>query len=171
MDEYDDSEERDSEDDEADGQLPPAEGETVSRAQYEKAVKEARSLRTKLRRTEMEAEFGAEVLEMIPADLPLKQQKALAGTIKTKLDALTAQATPADGSAENSDADQGQPTEEEQRLAAVTSAGSTGTQTGQIYSAKEWAALSKVDPVQGQKLLEQGRVDMAGIKAGLGPDR
>lgn len=157
--------------DEDDDQIVPAvEGDTVPREQYEKAVKAERSLRTRLRRTEMESEYGKDVVELVPTTLPLKEQKALAAKLKERLGSQAA-TTPADESADAStETPEVEPTEQERRAAALVQQGSGSTSSGPM-SAAEWRDVAKKDPALGQQLLETGRVDLAGLREGLGPDR
>ena len=145
------------------------EGDTVARGQYDKVVKEARSLRTKLRRTEFAKEFGDEVVELVPESLTLKEQKELAAKLKERFGA-TAQ-TRTDEGTESSELEAvEQPTDQERRAAALAREGSGSATTGKL-SREEWLKLAGANPVAAQEAWSKGRVDLSGLREGLGRER
>ena len=165
MDEYDE-EEQDSSDEETDPVEEQVEGDVIPRQQYDKVVKEARSLRTKLRRTEFAAEFGTEVVELVPDSLPLKEQRALAEKLKTRLGS-TAQ-TPASTSAESEDTEAAeQPTDQELRAAALSRSGSKSSDS-RLMSIEDWQTLAQSDPAAAQAAFQAERVNFSGLREGLG---
>ena len=147
--------------DEDDDQIaPPVEGDTVSREQYEKVVKAERSLRTRLRRTEMESEYGKDVVELVPTTLPLKEQKALAAKLKERFGSQTA-ATQADESADaGTEASTEEPTEQERRAAALVAQGSGGSVAGVITDTAEAAAIAAASPERYTQMKAAGLIQL-----------
>jgi len=134
-------------------------GDTVPRNQYEKVQKEARSLRTRLRRTEVEAKYGKEVVELIPEELPLTKWDEYAEKLSTKLKPEPAAETdtPAEEKPEEA-------TPKEKKLAAVSTAqegGAEGTTrvSWDEYMAKRAAAQSKEELDAVLTLRAKGLVD------------
>ena len=162
MDEYEEEadldEEQDSEDEEPD-QIEPPEGESISRQQYEKVVKEARSLRTKLRRTEFAAEFGADVVELVPTSLPLKEQKELAAKLKERL-APAAPAPAVEGLEVDVTEAADQPSEQELRASALVRSGSGSPGQSVITDVAEVARLAFSDPAGYERAKKAGLVQL-----------
>ena len=42
---------------------------------------------------------------------------------------------------------------------------------GKVYSRAEWIALSATDAATAQRLFQEGRVDLSGLREGLGPEK
>lgn len=78
-----DVEETDTEPDTADTG-GPEERLAALEGKLEKARSENHSLRTRLRRTEWQAEYGTDLLEVVPENLPLREQKKLLDNLKAK---------------------------------------------------------------------------------------
>ena len=118
----------------------------------QKADKEAHGLRTRLRRTEMTAKYGEDIVELIDEDLPLKKQEALAERLAERLRSnKEAQASQANGSEEPTAA----PTEDELKLAAATGGPATGTSPalGQL-SGREILELGLKDPARAMQEIQ-----------------
>jgi hypothetical protein len=114
---------------------------------YKKLQQENRSLRDRLRRSEIEAEHGKEIAELIPASLPMKEWKDYA----EKLSALKGPATQDETTQDEAPPvpDQGVRAEREQRLAAVGASRSPGNAPETPLSAKEIQELMQTDPSRG----------------------
>src|SRR3990172_10503843 len=119
----------------------PVEGDSVPRAQYDKVVKEARTLRGKYRRAELAQEYGKEVLELVPPSLPLKDQQELAAKLSERL----GQSVPTQieqGAELTAEPVVEQPTEQERRAAALVQSGSGQPPPPAITDVQEGAALA-----------------------------
>jgi hypothetical protein len=106
---------------------------------------ENRSLRERLRRSEIQAEHGEQIASLIPTSLPLNEWPEYA----EKLSALIPKApAPESADSEPANAPSEERTEREERLAAVAAPQATGTQP-EVLSAKEIGELMKSDPAAG----------------------
>ena len=168
-DEYDDAEDQGSEGEEPDPVEEPVEGDTVPRAQYDKVVREARSTRTKLRRTELAAEFGADVVELVPDSLPLKEQRELAEKLKAKFGS-TVETQNEQGAEQIAESAVEQPTEQERRAAALARSGS-GSPVSGFMNLEDWHKLSVSNPEAAQAAFKAGHVDFSGLREGLGASK
>mgnify|MGYP001607605405 CR=1 FL=1 len=140
---------------------PAVEGDTVPRELYEKAVKAERSLRTRLRRTEMAKEFGDDIVELVPDMLPLNEQKALAAKLKEKFATPPAPTQGAEGSAEGKPDAEEHLSEAEKRMAAIVASTGTKAPAGGQISWDEYRNML-ADPTTHQKAMQlrkQGMVD------------
>ena len=159
MDEETDEEELDSSD-EVDPIEEQVEGDTVSRAQFEKVQREARSLRTKLRRSEFAKEYGDEVVELVPESLTLKEQKELAGKLQERF-AATASTQDADGTATTPSPPVEVLSEAEKRMAAIVKPRETAAPSGKTWSWDEYRQ-GLADPstrTEAMRARASGRVD------------
>jgi|SRR3990172_3748281 len=159
-DEYDDAEDQGSEGEEPDPVEEPVEGDTVPRAQYDKVVREARSTRTKLRRTEFAAEFGADVVELVPDSLPLKEQRELAEKLKAKFGS-TVETQNEQGPELTAEPAVEQPTEQERRAAALVQSGSGQPATTAITDVQQAAELAFGDPAAYERMKRAGLIQLA----------
>jgi hypothetical protein len=153
------------EDEDDDQAPPPVEGDTVSREQYEKVVKAERSLRTRLRRTEMESEYGKDVVELVPATLPLKEQRALAAKLKERFGSQAAQTQPDESADASPEVATEQPTEQERRAAALVQPGSGGSVPGGVITdPKEAAAIAMSNPARYEQMRAAGTIKLDKIE-------
>jgi hypothetical protein len=111
-------------DPEEEGQDPeseetPAESAAADPAKLAKLQKENRSLRGRLRRAELGAEYGKDIAELVPDALPLKEWDAYAEKLVALRGQTGKEETPPEGEAPAEP-----PTEAEQKLAVVSSASS-----------------------------------------------
>jgi hypothetical protein len=109
-----------------------------------KLRQENRSLRERLRRSEVEAKHGAEVAGLIPPSLPLDEWEDYAA----KLADFRQAPAPAPTESETVDAPSEERQATEAKLAAVVAPQATGTPQ-EILSAKEIGDLMKADPAAG----------------------
>jgi hypothetical protein len=120
-----------------------------------KLRKENHTLRERLRRSEMTEKHGADVVELIPTGIPLKEQEALADKLAEKFRAMQ----PAAQETETETAAQEEPTTQERQLAAVaagpTAAGTSTTSTATDMTAKELLEMGKKDPNMAGKLIAE----------------
>ncbi len=126
-------------------EAPPAESGEDPR--YKKLQHENRSLRDRLRRTEMVAEFGAEIVELIPPALPMKEWKGYAEKLQT-FKGTAASETTQDEAPEPPPVER---QEQEQRLAAVGASRTPGNASTEVKTAREIQELMSVDPAEGFK--------------------
>lgn len=167
MDEYEDNDSPESEETQEVATPQPTD-QLPEWAQKElaKARKEAEKYRRELRRSQLQTEFGSEVMELVPATLPLTDQKALAEKLKARLSASPAPAsseqatteTPTEGSTVDATA-----------LAAVTTAGSGSPDGLKPFTWSEFDALRKkvgdaaaVTEAQRRGFIEAGPVAVLG---------
>lgn len=151
-DEYEDEEQDSSEDE--DPVEATVEGEAIPRAQYDKVVKEARRLRTTLRRTELVAEFGAEAVDLVPTSIPLKEQRELAEKLAAKLSAASTQN--AEGTVPPAEPVVEQPTEQERRAAALAREGAASTSGSRTYTPEEIRRIGERNEAEALKLIAAG---------------
>jgi hypothetical protein len=124
---------------------PAPTGESGDDPRYRKLQNENRSLRERLRRSEIQAEHGEQIASLIPTSLPLNEWPEYA----EKLSALIPKApAPESADSEPANAPSEERTEREERLAAVAAPQATGTQP-EVLSAKEIGELMKSDPAAG----------------------
>lgn len=122
----------------------------------EKAGREAQQLRTRLRRTEMTAKHGADIVELIPETLPLKEQESLADKLAERL-----RVAPSETVEVTEEAAPVEPTPQEQRLATVNSSSPSSSPAVARISAREWMDIRQKNPAEANKLLLSGGVELA----------
>lgn len=161
MDEYDPDEEgQEPESEDEDPNDEQGEGDTVPRAKFEKVQKEARSLRTRLARSELESEFGKDVVELVPPSLPLDEQREYVAKLKERLgQAAPTQEQEGTGSGPGLTAEEPL-SESEKRIAALT----TPRETAAADSTLTWDEYRKMlaDPTTREKAMRlraSGAVD------------
>lgn len=110
-------------------------------AEARKARKEAQSLRSRLRRTEIEAKYGADVADLIPDSMPMREWDDFAEKLADRLAGSQTTSDPVDVVASNPE-----PTPEEQRLAAAAGTSGYSTSAAERPSAKEILELGRVSP-------------------------
>ena len=153
--------------DEAD--LPEAEGDTVSRKAYERAVNQVRKLKSQVRRADLSLEYGPEIAERVPDELPVEKWPEYATKLKERL-GTTATTSNDEGTEPPATPAAAQPSEQERRAAALAREGTRGAGSGSI-SRDEWLNLANTDPAAAQAAFAAGRVAFSGLREGLGPDR
>ena len=159
VEEDDYSEEEDSEEEVAEGQ--PAETRTIEwyQAQLAKTHKQNQALRGRLdkaRRAEVATKYGAEVVDLIPEELPLKKW----GEFAEKLHARLAERPAPTETGEPAEVPE-EPTQAEKKLAALSKAGSEVQSATARISLDDWRAMVK-DPAEHEravKLRQAGLVD------------
>jgi 16S rRNA C967 or C1407 C5-methylase (RsmB/RsmF family) len=115
---------------------------------------ENHSLRQRLRRTELEVNFGKDVVELIPEELPLAKWEEFAGRLAERMP------KPAPPEQTEPEASTEEPAQEAEPagLAAVTNAPAPGTAVpGELLTVKEIKELGKTDPVRATELISQGK--------------
>lgn len=148
MDEYTDDEAQ-----EASAEETPA---AIDDKYVRKLKDENQSLRQRLRRTELEANFGKDVVELIPEELPLSKWEEFAGKLAERMpkavEAEQTEPAPEDTSQE----------EEPTKLAAVATSPSSGAPTaGELMTTAEIKELAKSDPVAAARLMNEGKFQPA----------
>jgi hypothetical protein len=115
----------------------------------EKARKEAHGLRERLRRSEIAAEYGKDVAELLPAGLPIKEWKGYAEKLT---EFRGQQAPPAQASEDAPEAPPEEPTEAEKQLATASGGPATGTSQAaqERLTIAEMIELGKRDPAEAQ---------------------
>lgn len=145
MDEYSDEEALEAPDEEA-----PAQG--LDDKEIRKLKQENQSLRQRLRRTELEANFGKNVVELIPEELPLSKWEEYAGKLA---DAIPKPAVPEQDEQAPEEASQ---EDEPTGLAAVTTASAPGASLPEdLKTVAEIKELMKTDPVEANRLVAAGK--------------
>lgn len=135
---------------------PPGELPDWAKREVEKARKEAARYRTELRRLQLSAEFGADVMELVPSALPLKEQRELAAKLKARLSGIPQQAQTAEESPEE-EAPAPQPEERPAPAGFAPTAGGAPPAPKQ-YTHEEFVEIYRTDPARARQLLEQGVV-------------
>jgi 16S rRNA C967 or C1407 C5-methylase (RsmB/RsmF family) len=145
VDEYSDEE---SQEDFAEGTSAPEIDENLLR----KLKNENQSLRQRLRRTELEANFGKDVVELIPEELPLSKWEEYAGKLAERLQKQEPPKQDEQAAAEASQEDE--PT----GLEAVTNASAPGASLPEdLKTVAEIKELMKTDPVKANELVNAGK--------------
>jgi hypothetical protein len=136
---------------------PPSGSEVDWQREAEKARKEAHGLRERLRRTEVASEYGKEVAELIPTNLPIKEWKGYA----ERLVAFRGQATATDQqtTSESAEPAQEQPSEDDKKLSQALKGSATGTPATDKVSALQWMSLRQNNPSEADRLLRSGSVE------------
>lgn len=156
MDEFDPDE---AEQDEAPEGPAIEEAEGVDPKRLTKLQNENRSLRVRLRRTELQAKFGPDISELVPDTLPLKEWEAFA----EKLQDFKGPAAQTDQTESvEVEAPVEEPSPAERQLAAVSRSSATGGPAASRMSAREWMDLNQKSPGEAMKLLRGGGVELEG---------
>ena len=119
---------------------PPEEDPTLKKLRSEN-----RSLRTRLRRTELQAKYGEEVVGLIPEELPLKKWEPFAEQLSGRL-TKQAEADPTETVTE--EAPKVEPPPEEKQLAAVSKGATTTGPATEKMSFADWRKLYAENPQQ-----------------------
>jgi hypothetical protein len=121
-------------------ELPSGDGK------LKKLQNENRSLRTRLRRSEITAKHGSDVADLIPDELPLTKWDEFAEKVAAK---ITVERPEQATDKQDAEASKEEPTAEEQRLAAAASGANSGAGNATAeMTPKEIAELGKTDPVR-----------------------
>lgn len=136
---------------------PPSGSEVDWQREAEKARKEAHGLRDRLRRSEIEAEHGKVIAELIHSSIPMKDWKDYA----EKLSALKGPATATDQqtTSESAEPAQEQPSEDDKKLSQALKGSATGTPATDKVSALQWMSLRQNNPSEADRLLRSGSVE------------
>jgi 16S rRNA C967 or C1407 C5-methylase (RsmB/RsmF family) len=124
----------------------------ISENVLRKLKQENHSLRQRLRRTELEANFGKDVVELIPEELPLSKWEEYAGKLAER---LPKQAPP-----EQNEPAPEEPSQEDEPtgLAAVTNASAPGASLPEdLKTVAELKELARTDPVKANDLIRAGK--------------
>ena len=116
-----------------------------------KLKQENQSLRQRLRRTELEANFGKDVVELIPEELPLSKWEEYAGRLAERLQKPEPE--------QNAQAAE-EPSQEDEPagLATVANASMPGASLPEdLLTVAEMKDLIKTDPVKAQELITAGK--------------
>ncbi len=146
MDDYDDLDEQGSE-----GAPPtPVAGTDANAAEVERLKKENYKLRDKVRRTDLSAKFGSDVVELIPASLPAQEWEAYAEKLQALKGAAPVTAEPPGEAVKVPEPPSEETKAAEAAMAAVASTPSSrgGTAPPQL-SAQEIGQLMQSDPAAG----------------------
>jgi hypothetical protein len=154
VDEDDFSDEQDSEEEGATSAAP----EQGADPAMEKLRKENRALRVRLRRSEVTAKYGSEVVDLIPDELPIRKWDEFAERLHARLAERPTESPEDKGEpAETPE----EPTPAEKKLAALSKAGSEVQSATAHISLDDWRAMVK-DPAEHEravKLRQAGLVD------------
>ena len=141
MDELDDLDEQGSEGTPA----PPAAGTDAAAAEVERLKKENYKLRDKVRRTELSAKFGSDVVELIPAALPAAEWEGYAEKLQALKGAAPAPADEPPAASTETDEQRVARESAERAMAAVVRTPSHGGTPPSTLSASEIGELMRTD--------------------------
>ena len=121
-----------------------------------KLRKENHSLRTRLRRTELEAEFGSDVAALVPDALPLKEWKEYAGKLVALKGPAVSTADQTDEATQEAPSEE--PSEVERRLATVGKVSPPGAALPEeLLTVAQIKELAKTDPDGAEALIREGK--------------
>ena len=139
-----------------------SEATEVDVAKLQKALaqanKEALEARLELRRTQLEKEYGADVVELIPGTLPQTEWKDYAEKLKTFRGEPQAPAQTEVASEETPQAEVA-PSEAELKLATVTQ-GPSGVEPGSGLSPEDAIQLAINDPARYAQMRDSGALEL-----------
>lgn len=122
----------------------------------EKLRKENHSLRSRLRRSELEAEFGSDVAALVPDALPLKEWKEYAGKLVALKGPAVSTADQTDEATQEAPSEE--PSEVERRLATVGKVSPPGAALPEeLLTVAQIKELSKTDPEGAERLIMEGK--------------
>lgn len=154
-------------------QAPPQQSQGDKDAAYwrgeaEKAFKARDSARQELR-TQIQAGYDPEVVELVPKDLAPEEWKSYADKLVT-FRGKAEPVAPETSTEEPAQEEQGIP--EPEKLAGIVG-GPSGSASGTsgTVDRETWAKLTSSDPQEAERLFKAGKVDLSGLREGLGPDR
>jgi hypothetical protein len=138
---------------------PDEQAAVRSDADWKKLQHENRSLRGRLRRSEIEAKHGKDVAELIPDEIPLSKWDEFAEKLAAKISVER----PEDPVQQREvvPAPKEEPTPEERNLAAA-SGGTSGAPAAERISAKSWMEMNQSNPAEARRLLASGGVILDG---------
>jgi len=157
MDEYEDDPDSLEQSGESNSDLgaQPADAEAL-RKENDKLRKEHQALRSKLRRTELTAKYGAEVVDLVPEELSISKSAELAEKLHARLAERPAPAQ----TSEPAEVPE-EPTQAERKLAAVSKAGSapSATAAASTITREELHEIYKQQgPDKAAQYIKEGRV-------------
>ena len=152
MDEYDvDELDQDVEDNTEEVEASPVDDKAL-----DKLRKENHSLRARLRRSELEAEFGSDVAALVPDALPLKEWKDYAAKLVALKGPAVSTADQTDD--EVAEAPQEEPTPAEKRLATVGKVSPPGAALPEeLLTVAQIKELGKTNPEEATRLINEGK--------------
>lgn len=119
-------------------------------AKLKKLQNENRSLRTRLRRSELEAKHGKTVADLIPDEVPLTKWDEYA----EKLAAFASERPEERTAGQEAEVPKEEPTPDEQKLAAATGATSGAGAATVEMTPREIRELGKADPVRAMQQIK-----------------
>ncbi len=137
------------------------------KAEAQKAFQARDAARQELR-TQIQAGYDPQVVELVPQNLPPTEWKQYADKLVAFRGQTAEPVTPETSSEE-------QPPEvdvPEETLAGIVN-GPSGQSSGITtqVSRADWLNLTKSDPLEAQRLFQAGKVNLSDLREGLGPDR
>lgn len=129
-----------------------APSDTRSDADWKKLQQENRSLRSRLRRTEIEAKHGKDVAELIPDELPLTKWEEFAEKLAAK---TQAERPVVPEQTETPETPKVEPTAEETRLAAAADTTPPPSTQTSVATAAEIGELMRTNPAEGLKVAQR----------------
>ena len=151
MDEYDDDLDQDVE--EAAEEATPG---NLDEKALEKLRKENHSLRARLRRSELEAEFGSDVAALVPDALPLGEWKEYAGKLVALKGPAVSTADQTEEATEEAPQEEASPVEK--RLATVGKVSPPGAALPEeLLTVAQVKELAKTDPEGAEALIREGK--------------
>lgn len=121
-----------------------------------KLKKENQNLRQRLRRSELEATFGKDVVELIPEELPLAKWEEFAGKVAER---MPKQATEQTETAPPAQAQEPEPV----GFGTVVNAPPSGTQASEpLVTARQLHELFKTDPARATQMMNAGQFQKEG---------
>lgn len=126
--------------------------------EVEKLRKENHSLRVRFRRTEMEKEYGADVLELVPDDLSLEKQGELAAKLAERFRNASPTQTEAPTEAEAEAPPQAEVVSEAERNLAAVTQGSVSPGGSAGMDEDEIRKLAFADPARYAALRASGSI-------------
>ena len=137
------------------------------KAEAQKAFQARDAARQELR-THIQSGYDPEVVELVPPSLAPKEWKDYADKLVAFRGQTAAPVTP-ETSSEEPPPEVDVPAE---TLSGIVN-GPSGSATSGTFevSRADWLKLSATDPMEAQRLFQAGKVDLSGLRDGLGPDR
>lgn len=133
-------------------EAPDTSSAVRSDADWKKLQTENRSLRSRLRRTEIEAKHGKDVADLIPDEVPLTKWDEFAERLAAKIQVERPEVKE---HAEAESAPKEEPTPEELRLAAAADTTPAPSSQASAATAADIAELMRTNPAAGLKAAQQ----------------
>lgn len=126
-----------------------------SEKEFKKLQAENKSLRGRLRRTEIEARYGKDIADLIPGSLPMREWLEFAEKVRDRIAEESTAGRFAQTGQSVEEVSNPEPTAEERNLALAAAAGTSGYHDTALegLSAKEILELGKVSPGAAERLI------------------